>query len=279
MRLTRHLVLAALAAALVAPAAASGQHSAQERTLSVNGIQLHYRTLGEGPPLVLLHWFGACGAMWQPHLDRLARHYRLIVPDLRSHGRSTNPLGEFTHRQAAYDIFALLDHLGIRRVKAMGISSGGMTLIHMATQQPERLEAMVLIGATTYFPEQARAIARRSHPDRVSAEEREEWARCSSRGDAQTREVLLQFHRMKDSYDDMNFTDPYLSTITARTLIVHGDRDEFFPLDIAVDMYRAIPRSALWIIPNAGHIPILGPLAPAFQDEALAFLGSESKHR
>jgi pimeloyl-ACP methyl ester carboxylesterase len=71
----------------------------------------------------------------------------------------------------------------------------------------------------------------------------------------------------------------YLSTITARTLIVYGDPDAFFPVDIALGMHRAIPRSALWIIPNAGHVPILGPLAPAFQDEALAFLGSESKPR
>ena len=62
-------------------------------------------------------------------------------------------------------------------------------------------------------------------------------------------------------------------------LMVQGDRDEFFPLDIAIGMYRAIPRSALWIIPNDGHIPILGILAPAFQDEALAFLGSDWKQR
>jgi pimeloyl-ACP methyl ester carboxylesterase len=255
--------------------AAWGQDSSQERSLPINGVELHYRMLGEGPPLVLLHQFGGCGAIWEPHLDRLSRHYRLIVPDLRGQGRSTNPTGAFTHRQAAQDIFVLLDHLGIHRFKAMGISSGGMTLLHMATQQPGRVEAMVLVGATTQFPEQARAIMRRSAPDSLSAQEREEWERCSFRGDAQTREVLLQFHRLKDSYDDMNFTDPYLSIITARTLIVHGDRDEFFPVDIAVGMYRAIPRSALWIIPNGGHIPIFGTLVPAFQEETLSFLRSE----
>lgn len=281
MRRSSTILIAGLvfAFASVGERAAWGQDTSHQRTLSVNGIKLHYQMLGEGPPLVLLHYFGGCGAMWQPHFDRLSRHYRLIVPDLRGHGRSTNPLGEFTHRQAARDIFALLDHLGIQRFKAMGMSSGGMTLIHMATQQPGRVEAMVLIGATTYFPEQARVIMRRSVPDNLTAEEREEWGRCSSRGNAQTREVLLQFHRMKDSYDDMNFTEPYLSTITARTLIVHGDRDEFFPVDIAVGMYRAIPHSALWIIPNSGHIPILGALAPVFQEEALAFLGSEWKQR
>jgi pimeloyl-ACP methyl ester carboxylesterase len=45
--------------------------------------------------------------MWRPHFDELSRHYPLIVPDLRGHGRSTNPLGNFTHRQAAADLFAV----------------------------------------------------------------------------------------------------------------------------------------------------------------------------
>jgi pimeloyl-ACP methyl ester carboxylesterase len=53
---------------------------------------------------------------------------------------------------------------------------------------------------------------------------------------------------------------------------VHGDRDEFFPVDIPVEMYRAIPGSALWIIPQGGHVPIFGEHAGEFQDAALQFL-------
>ncbi len=267
-----------LFAALFLAFTASGFHPVvgqEGHKLSINGTQIYYEVRGDGPPLLLLHYFGNCGQAWQPFMDRLARHYRLIIPDMRGHGRSTNPSGQFTHRQSALDMFALLDQLGIQRFKAMGMSSGGMTLIHMATQQPERVEAMVLIGATTYFPAQARAIMRRSVPDSLTSAEREEWGQCSSRGEAQTREVLGQFHRMKDSYDDMNFTEPYLATITARTLIVHGDRDEIFPVAIPVQMYGAIPRSYLWIIPNGGHIPIFGKRAGIFQDKALAFLRGE----
>jgi pimeloyl-ACP methyl ester carboxylesterase len=77
------------------------------------------------------------------------------------------------------------------------------------------------------------------------------------------------------SSDDMNFTEPFLATITARTLIVHGDRDEFFPIAIPVQMYSAIPRSYPWIVPNGGHIPVFGKRASIFQDKALAFLRGE----
>lgn len=73
----------------------------------------------------------------------------------------------------------------------------------------------------------------------------------------------------------MNFTAPLLGTIKARTLIVHGDRDELFPVSIPVEMYRALPASALWIIPHGDHVPIFGAHARAFQDIVLPFLRGE----
>lgn len=69
----------------------------------------------------------------------------------------------------------------------------------------------------------------------------------------------------------MNFTAQSLSTIKARTLIVHGDRDNFFPVEIPVDMYRAIPDSASWIIPGGDHVPIYDRNVP-FTATALRFL-------
>lgn len=76
---------------------------------------------------------------------------------------------------------------------------------------------------------------------------------------------------MKDSYDDMNFTPPSLSRITASTLIIYGDRDPLYPVEMAVEMYRAIPRSALWVAPNAGHGPVFFEAATQFVQTSLAF--------
>lgn len=161
----------------------------------------------------------------------------------------------------------------------MGISTGGMTLIHMATQQPDRVEAMVLIGATIYFPEQAREIMRQTTVEGLTEQKWEAYRSRHKRGDDQIRALVSQFHGFKDSYDDMNFTPPYLATIQARTFIVHGDRDEFFPVAIPVEMYRSIPKSYLWIIPNGGHVPIFGENQAAFTDKASAFLAGEWDHK
>jgi pimeloyl-ACP methyl ester carboxylesterase len=70
----------------------------------------------------------------------------------------------------------------------------------------------------------------------------------------------------------MNFTSPHLATIQARTLIVQGDSDPLYPLELSVEMARAIPRASLWIVPNAGHGAVFGERWPEFLKEATAFL-------
>ena len=64
------------------------------------------------------------------------------------------------------------------------------------------------------------------------------------------------------AYDDVNFTPPYLGTITADTLIVFGDRDPFYPVSLGLELRAAIPRSYLWVVPNGGHGPVFGDAAP-----------------
>jgi pimeloyl-ACP methyl ester carboxylesterase len=232
---------------------------------------MYYEIYGEGQPLVLLHGFQGSGALWQPFIPGFARNYRVIVVDLRGHGRSTNPSNKFTHRQSALDIFALMDQLGIKTFKAIGVSSGGMTLLHMATQQPSRVEAMVLVDATTYFPEPAREIMRHDTVETISPQEWEFARKLHKYGDQQIRALRQEFHDFKDSYDDMNFTPPYLATITAQTLIIHGDHDQFFPVGIPMQMYCSIPNSFLWVIPHGGHVPII-ERADDFTKLSLEFL-------
>jgi pimeloyl-ACP methyl ester carboxylesterase len=81
-------------------------------------------------------------------------------------------------------------------------------------------------------------------------------ASCAPQGTGQVNALMAQFQGFKDSYDDMNLGPEDLGRIQARTLIVHGDRDEFFPVEVPVRMYRDIPKSTLWIVPQGGHVPI-----------------------
>lgn len=246
-------------------------------TVQINNIEMYYEEYGAGEPLILLHGFGGCTQNWHPFTVGLSERYRLIVIDMRGHGHSTNPENRFTHREAADDVFLLLEKLAIGNFSAMGISSGGMTLLHMATSQPGRINSMVLISATSYFPDQARAIMRSASFGKMPQQVQEMYRECAKRGDEQIRQLIAQFNAFHNNYDDMNFTAQSLSTITARTLVVHGDRDPFFPVEIPVSICHSIPDASLWIIPGGDHVPIYDSSVP-FTSTALRFLdGPESK--
>jgi len=247
-----------------------------EGTAKLNGAELYYEIRGAGEPLLLLHGGTGCHGDWvYAGREHFEREYRIVAPDARGHGRSTNPLETITHRQCALDTVALLDHLGVEHCKAIGVSMGGNILLHMATLQPERIEAMVIVSATMHFPDQARRImAAVPAPDDRPTSEWEAMRRRHHLGDEQIRALWEWTHSLKDSHEDMNFTPANLSAIRARTLIVYGDRDPLYPVEMAVEMYRAIPRSALWIVPNGGHGPIFFDAAPQFAQAALAFLRS-----
>src|SRR5687767_4655798 len=61
-----------------------------EGSVTVNGIDQYYRIYGEGPPVLLLHGLTNTWRVWQPFLAEFGKDYRLIVPDLRGHGRTSN---------------------------------------------------------------------------------------------------------------------------------------------------------------------------------------------
>ncbi|MDG3583024.1 alpha/beta fold hydrolase [Galbibacter pacificus] len=241
-------------------------------TVQINDFEMYYEEYGDGKPLVLLHGFGGCSQNWHPFISKLSENYRLIVIDMRGHGYSTNPVNKFTHQDSANDVFFLLDKLGIDSFSAMGMSSGGMTLLHMAINQPKRIDSMILISATSYFPEQARAIMRRASFETLPQEVREMYRECAKRGDEQIRQLIAQFNALGENYDDMSLTEQDLSAITAQTLIVQGDCDNFFPIEISESMKRFIPNSELWIISGGEHVPIYDAKIP-FTSKALKFLG------
>ena len=240
-------------------------------------MRLYYEDIGAGPTILLLHGFTGSSEDWLPLLPMLPEGYRYIIPDQRGHGRSPNPDDSYTHRQSALDIFDLLDGLEINTFKACGMSGGAMALLHMATQQPERLESMVLVSPTTHYPQQAREIMGTTDPDN---QPQEAWVSMRAKhkyGDDQIIKLWQQANAFKDDSEDMSFVSDDMAQIKARTLIVHGDRDPLFPIDIPVSMFKAIPKSSLWIVPDGEHVPVFGGFMEIFFLKASRFLSSTKR--
>ncbi len=241
-------------------------------TARINEFEMYYEIHGEGEPLFLLHGMNGSGANWDLVFSKTIDGFQTIIPDLRGHGRSNNPARHFSIRQCARDVLALADELQVPSFKAIGLSLGGNTMLHVASMARQRVEAMTIVSATPYFPDQARNVI-----DQLICQEpgKEELARLRAthvRGDEQIAELRRYAVDMRDSHDDMNFTPPKLGTIEARTLIVHGEKDPLYPLEMPLVLYRAIPNSSLWILPDAGHGPVFLDNAPLFTAKSIEFL-------
>jgi pimeloyl-ACP methyl ester carboxylesterase len=241
-------------------------------TIATDEVELYYETHGSGEPLLFLHGFTGIGSDWRFISPGLADRWQVIAPDLRGHGRSTIPSETFLFRDAARDVRQLLRALHLPRIKAIGISGGGITLMHMAVADASCLESMVLVSAPPNFPEEARAIMRSIAPE---TQREEDWAQLRSRhpgGDAQIAALLRQARGFAESYTDVNFTPETLAQIAVETLVVFGDRDPLYPVRLAFELRSAIPRSYLWVVPNGGHGPVFGSMAAPFLETAEAFL-------
>lgn len=229
------------------------QQHVQAEDVELNGISLHYKVHGSGPPLLLLHGYTTSGDdTWKAIIPKLREDFKLYVMDLRGHGSSTFSEEPYSHRLVAKDIVALLDHLELESVAAIGASSGANALLHVATKEPSRLHSMILIGCGQYLPANAReALGSKEVAEMYLSDSR--LSTIHSGGREQWDYIRRGVRALCDTYTDMNFTPPLLSTIQTRTLIMHGDRDEFFPLHMPVELYQSLPNAELWIVPGTGH--------------------------
>ena len=116
-----------------------------------NGIDIRYELLGSGPTLALSHgWMGPTDD-WPPGiLDALAEHVRVLVYDVRGHGRTSAPDGPDAYSVPTYtkDLAALLDALDIRQAHIGGVSQGGMISAQFAVDFPERTRSLLICDST-----------------------------------------------------------------------------------------------------------------------------------
>lgn len=149
-------------------------------------------------------------------------------------------------------------------------------LLHMAIAAPARVSAMVIVSGPPYFPAQARVFQKQFSEASLSDAELTRM-RERHKQPGQLQRLFAIARAFADSYDDVNFTPPLLSTIDAECLIVFGDRDPLYPVALATELRTAIPHSYLWVIPNGGHGPVFGPAKSLFAETALAFLSGAWK--
>ncbi len=248
---------------------------------------VYFTERGSGPPLLLVHGLMVTGAMFEPVLARLASRHRVVVPDLRGHGRSRGLGPPYTTRQLAADLAHLLDHLSIGSTAVLGYSQGGAIAQQLALDYAGRCTHLVL--ACTYAFNMATARERVeghlapllihllgmrrlaklviSQGTRQLSLERAEW--LSRLMADQDRKLMVCAWREAMVFDSRR----RLAEIRCPTLVLAGSNDRAVPIHHARMLHERIPGSELVIIDGADHA-LIWTHADALVQVVEAFLGS-----
>src|SRR5262249_55506048 len=115
------------------------------------GVRIHYRRLGSGPPIVLLHGFPQTGHCWRKVMPALAARFTVVAPDLRGYGDSDRPPSGYDKRRMAADVAELIQTLALAPVVLVGHDRGGRVAHRFALDHPQLLTRLVLLDiAPTY---------------------------------------------------------------------------------------------------------------------------------
>ncbi len=243
---------------------------------------IYYEERGEGPPIVFIHGWAMSGMVWQFQKEALAPYWRVIVPDLRGHGRSFLPVSaRLSLSDMADDLVNLVQGLNLERAVLVGWSLGGMVALEAFAALREQLAGLVLVGATPCFiagegygyglpPKDVRGIALRLKRDYsktmgdffkgMFAPEEMHWDQYQRvvreiviPGRQPAPEVALQGLELLAGADLRGF----LPQIDRPVLLLHGSCDTISLPAASQYMAEHIPDAAMEIMEGCGHAPFM----------------------
>lgn len=251
------------------------------RYLHLPDVRIHYRLVGDGPPVVLLHGLGSSGSDWFPVAPCLAPDYRLLLIDLRGHGHSSLPRSGYSIARMAADVLAVLAAEGVEHAVLVGLSLGGCVALQTAIVAPRLVSGLVLVNT---FAKLRSVGMRRNRFVRLrralgDADGLARLVAGSLFDDPEVQALVFERMRRNDvgairrtmwAVARFDVRDK-LGQVATPTLVLAGDRDRTVPRLCADDLIAGLPSTQMKVIPDAGHaLPYDQP--EAFVTAARSFL-------
>ncbi len=251
--------------------------SPKGKYVKANGLNIYYEEYGSGEPLILIHGGLNSSALWENNLSSFLDHFRVIVPDSRGHGRTNNPRDTLSYRLMADDVASLVSALNLDRPFVCGYSDGGQIALELGMHHSDKFRALVVAAAWFKFssvytdgiknlgmsgPDEADYnMFEKQYPSLV------EVIQTSGVEDWKT----FFRHTTEMFWTPLNYTADDFAGIVIPTLVLIGDRDEYIPVEEAVEMYNMIPNAELAVVPQTTHGNLLAN-SDLFADLVLNFL-------
>ena len=274
----KHGMMTVLMAGLLAGGAQAGAADSgrTEGMLNVNGAQIHYVSVGQGTPMLLLHGYPLSGELFSRNRDALAAAgYRVITIDHRGYGRSVAPANNPGDLKTyAADALGVMDQLGVPKAIIGGMSMGGPIAFEMWRTAPQRFSGLILINtianpagiveqhiwkgmaekASTFGPQ---SLAPELLKDMLTGQ-----TRMNRPADAAFLTGIVKQATVAADVAGATVLAtrpdavPTLRTITVPTLIIEGVEDTVYPPEFSMKIMQNLPGSKLVLIPGAAHAAI-----------------------
>ncbi len=123
------------------------QSPKKAEVVSLNGTNIYYEVYGKGEPLILLHGYTLSTKSWLPYISDYINDFEVYLIDLKGHGKSGTLTEKMNAASAAKDVDALIKHLKLKKINAIGFSFGGDVLYQLAVLDSGLIKSMITIGS------------------------------------------------------------------------------------------------------------------------------------
>ncbi len=221
-----------------------GQNPQVGKYASIRGFNMYYESYGSGEPLLLIHGNSGSIADFTNQIPFFSQHYRVIIADNRSHGKSIDTKDSLSYEMMADDFAGLLDHLKIDSAQVIGWSDGGINGLLLASRHPKKVKKLAVTGANL-TPDAGVSV------DPWVVENENHYVDSLSHLPASLENKrLIKLHHMMQVQPQIR--PSVLAKIQCPTLVIGGDHDVIVPRH-TLEIAELIPKSYLWILPNSGH--------------------------
>ncbi|MDX1688494.1 MAG: alpha/beta fold hydrolase [Candidatus Promineifilaceae bacterium] len=234
---------------------------------------INYEIHGDEPDretlLLLPGLLGAISSQWQQFVQPLAARYRVLLVDLRGHGRSENAAPELHPQRLLQDVVGLLDHLQVDPVHVAGYDLGGYLGLMLYLHRPRWVPTLLMHATKFYWTKDAVTQMRTELDPDAMAENVPAYAdRLAQEHGSRWRMLVRQAADLCARLAQEGLTEGVLRRVQSPVLVSVGDRDELVLLPEALRLSRIFPRGQLLVLPGVRHplnsVPPV-PLLPMMQ--------------
>lgn len=238
-----------------------------KKTIHVSGQPIHYETVGEGEPIVLVHGLSESTRLWYRNVPELARRYRIYLVDLPGFGAMRKAYQHFNLQESGSWLYSWMQAVGLEAANLVGHSMGGYVVMALTALQPQKVKRLVLvdsIGIPFNRPVQqlvypALKSIMKTHPSFWPCIHIDYW-----------RAGPIMIHRAAQQIVQLDAAS-IISSVRVPTLVIWGEHDDLVPLSLGRQLHQQLTGSHLFILPKANHFGMF-ECPYEFNNALLAFL-------